>query len=266
MKKLTALFAVLVMSLAFISSAAALDTLTAVQKRGVLRVGTASGYMPFEMKDTKGEIIGFDMDIAKSMAKAMDVKLKVVNIEFDGLIAGLLTDKFDIIIAGMTLTSKRNLRFNFPDPYIWIGQSALINKKNADTIKSYLDLNDSKYTVASTIGTTGEFTARKLLKNAKYVAYETQQEGVMEVMNGKVDAFCYDMPYNAVAIQKMGGDKLVHLDKQVTKEPVSFAIRRDDPNFLNWCNNFVLVIKNDGVYDKIYKKWFESNDWLKELK
>lgn len=265
MKKLTLLLAVCVSLFLPVASVSALDTLSEIQKRGVLRVGTASGYMPFEQKNTRGEIIGFDIDIAKRMAKAMNVKLEIVNIEFDGLIAGLLTGKFDIIMAGMTMTPERNLRFNFPNPYIEVGQTALIHKKNVGKIKRYMDLNDPQYTVASTIGTTGELTAKKLLGKARYIAYETQQEGVMEVMNGKVDAFVYDMPYNAVAVKKMGGDALVHLSEQVTREPVAWAIRRDDVNFLNWCNNFLFVLKNDGVYDRIYKKWFESSDWLKEL-
>ena len=124
-------------------------------KRGELRVGLDAGYLPFEMTDKKGEIVGFDVDMAKEMAKAMGVKLKIVNTDYDGIIPALMSDKFDIIISGMTVNQERNLQINFAEPYIVVGQAILLNKKHEGTIKSYKDLNDPKYTVASRIGTTG---------------------------------------------------------------------------------------------------------------
>ena len=79
------------------------STLNKILNKGELRVALEPGYMPFEMKDKKGRIIGYDVDIAKAMAKAMGVKLKIEETAFDGIIAGLLTNKYDIIISGMTI-------------------------------------------------------------------------------------------------------------------------------------------------------------------
>ncbi len=78
----------------------------------------------------------------------MGVKLEIVNTDYDGIIPSLLTNKFDIILSGMTVTQKRNLQINFVDPYIIVGQSIILSKKLEGTVKSYKDLNDSKYTVA----------------------------------------------------------------------------------------------------------------------
>lgn len=266
MKKLALLAAVVFAVFSFSAGGAvAEDVLGDIQKRGVLRIGTTPGYMPFELTSKKGEVIGFDIDIAKRMAKAMNVKLEIVSTAWDGIIPALLTDKFDILIAGMTLTQERNLSVNFAQPYILIGQSVLINKKLADTVTSYKDLNDPKYTVASKLGTTGEQATKRMIGKAKYVSYETEQEGVMELVNGKIDAFVYDFPFNSIAVSQQGGGKLVHLDKPFTKEPLAWAIRRDDPNFLNWLNNFMAQIRYNGVYDKIYKKWFQDDAWMKEI-
>ncbi|PIE72510.1 MAG: amino acid ABC transporter substrate-binding protein [Deltaproteobacteria bacterium] len=266
MKKISLLF---VVSMALIGllhgSAFALDTLAEIQKRGVLRVGLEPGYMPFELTSKKGEIIGFDADIAKRMAKAMGVELELVSTAWDGIIPALLTGKFDIVMSGMSLTQERNLSINFADPYIIIGQSILLKKDLADSVKSYKDLNDPKYTVASKLGTTGEQTTKRMIGNAKYISYETEQEGVMELVNGKIDAFIYDLPFNAIAVTQKGEGKIVHLDQPFTKEPVAWAIRRDDVNFLNWLNHFLRQIKYDGVYDKIYKKWFQDSAWMKEI-
>ncbi len=86
------------------------STLEEILKRGELRVGFEAGYMPFEMTDKKGNFVGFDIDMAKEMAKAMGVKFVPVNTAWDGIIPSLITGKFDIIMSGMTVTQERNLK------------------------------------------------------------------------------------------------------------------------------------------------------------
>jgi len=247
------------------TTAVAEDVLDTIMKRGTLIVGLEAGYMPFEMRDKKGNIIGFDVDMTTAMAKAMGVKVEYVNTNWDGIIGALTTNKFDIIASGMTITQGRNLRVNFSSPYITVGQTVLLSNKLAKKIKSYKQLNNPKYTVASKLGTTGEQAVKRMIPRAKYLAYETEQDGTMELINGRVDAFVYDLPFNAIMAGSKGKGKIVHLDKPFTFEPLGWAIRRDDPNFLNWLNNFMYQIRNDGTYDQIYAKWFKNTDWLKEV-
>lgn len=265
MKKLSLLLVACVAAMVFSASAAVSGTLEEIMERGTLRVGMEPGYMPFELTNQKGEIIGFDVDMAKRMAKAMGVKLELVSTAWDGIIPALLTNKFDIIMSGMTLTQERNLKIEFADPYILIGQSILVNKKFEGEISSYKDLNDAKYTVASKLGTTGEQATKRMIPGANYISYETEQEGVIEVVNGKVDAFIYDMPFNAIAASERGAGKIFHIDEPFTKEPLAWAVRPGDQHFINWLNNFLQQTKYDGVYDKIYHKWFQDDAWLKEI-
>ena len=136
------------------------STLEQILQKGELRVGFEAGYMPFEMTDKKGEFVGFDIDIAKMMAKAMGVKFVPVNTAWDGIIPSLITGKFDIIMSGMTVTQERNLKVNFADPYIVVGQAILLNKKHEGAVTSYKDLNDAKFIVTSKLGTTGEQIGR----------------------------------------------------------------------------------------------------------
>ena len=93
----------------------------------------------------------------------------------------------------------------------------------------------------------------------------SEQEGVLEAVNGKIDAFIYDMPYNAAAISQRGQGKLVHLDRPFTYEPLAWAVRKGDFDFVNWLNNFMNQVKNDGTYEQIYHKWFVDDSWMKEL-
>lgn len=236
-----------------------------VVKSGTLRVGLDPTYMPFDMTNKKGEIVGFEVDLVRTMAKSLGVKLEIVSIAQDGVIPGLLTHKFDMVASGLSLTQERNLKVNFPDPFIMTGQTILIRKELADTVKSYKDLNDPKYKVTSRLGTTGEFAAKRRISKAQYFGYNTEAEAVLEVANGNADAFVYDAAYNVVALQKLGNGRLVFLDKPFTYEPLAFAIRKGDYDSINWINNFLSQIKNDGTYDRLYNKWFKRTDWLKEM-
>jgi len=265
MKQVKLLIACLLALCVVLPGVAVADTLDDILERGTLRVGMEPGYMPFEMTNKKGEIIGFDVDMAKRIAKAMGVKLELVSTAWDGIIPALITKKYDMIMSGMTLTQERNLKISFANPYIVIGQSILVDKKLAGEVKSYSDLNNKKYTVASKLGTTGEQATKRMIPKANYISFETEQEGVMDLLNGKVDAFVYDLPFNAIAFAEMGQGTVVLLDDPFTYEPLAWAVNRGNADFLNWLNNFLAQAKNDGTYDKIYKKWFLSDEWLKEL-
>jgi polar amino acid transport system substrate-binding protein len=271
-KSLRTLALALVAGLVLVSGALADDinlakksTLESIVKRGELRVGFDAGYLPFEMTDKKGRYVGFDMDIAKELAKSMGVKFVPVNTDFDGMIPALLTDKFDIIISGMTVTQERNLKINFADPYIVVGQTILIPAENADKIKSYRDLNDPKFTVVSRLGTTGEQATKRMIPKANYKSFDKEADGALEVLNGRADAWVYDFPFNVLFKAQQGKDKLVHLDEAFTYEPLAFGIRKGDPDFMNYLNNFLRQIKNDGRYDRIYNKWMKSDGWLKQV-
>jgi polar amino acid transport system substrate-binding protein len=141
----------------------------------------------------------------------------------------------------------------------------LLRKELADKVKSYKDLNKPEFKVASKLGTTGEIATRKHIPKAKYFSYETEAEGVMEVVNGKVDAFIYDSPYNLVANVQRGEGKLVFLDEPFTDEPIGWAIAQGDPEFLKAINAFLAQIKQDGSHGKLHQKWFKSTDWLKDV-
>ncbi len=242
------------------------STLDKIVASGELRHGFESGYMPFEMTDKNGDFIGFDIDMGKKMAEAMGVKWVPVNTAWDGIIPSLMSNKFDIIMSGMTITQERNLKIGFADAYIEVGQGIIVSSKLAGKINSYKDLNDSAYTVISKLGTTGEEAVKSMIPKAKYKAFETESEGAMEVLAGNADAFVYDMPYLNIFMKQRGGSGTVYLlNKAFTYEPLAWAINKGDPDFMNWLNNFMTQVKNDGTYDAIYDKWFGSDEWQKDV-
>ena len=241
------------------------STIEQILKRGELRVGFESGYVPFEMTNKKGEFIGFDMDFGRRLAKAMGVKFVPINTAWDGIIPALMTGKFDIIMGGMTITQERNLKVNFAEPYIVVGQTILINKKLKDRVISYKDLNNPKYIVTSRMGTTGEQAIKKYIPKATYKGFESEAEAGLEVINGKADALVYDLPFCGFLYGSQGKGKTIFLSDPFTYEPLAWAINKGDPDFLNYLNNFLRQSKGDGFYDRMYKKWITGTKWKAEL-
>ncbi len=240
------------------------SSLHEIVQKGQLRVCLEPGYVPFEMRDKHGRIIGFDVDIARKMSKDMGVKLKLVPTAWDGIISALITDKCDIIISGMTITQQRNLKVMFTQPYFLVGQTLLVNKKHKG-VKSYKDLDKKGIVITTKLGTTGEIAARRLFKNATVKTFDSESAAVQEVLNNRADAFIYDKPYNELFMAGKGKGKLIFLNQDLTYEPLGFAIKHGDPDFLNWLNNFLRQIKHDGTYEKFYNKWFRNTDWLKRI-
>ena len=236
------------------------STLEEIQKRGQLLVGMEAGYQPFEMQDEKGNIVGFDVDMAYEMGKAIfgeggEKKVKLINTAWEGIIPALMTHKFDIIMSGMTVLQSRNLKINFCTPYYYIGQCLLIQRKDKDKYESYHDLNKKGIIVTSKLGVTGAFTAEKLLPNATLRLFKMEGEGALQVANGLADGFIYDEPQVRV-FAAMYRDKTVGIYEPLTYEPLAWAIRKGDPDFLNWLNNFLAQVRGDGRWDQLKEKWF----------
>jgi len=242
------------------------STLEQILQKGELRIGFEAGYMPFEMTDKKGNYIGFDLDMCKEMAKAMGVKLVPVNTAWDGIIPALITGKIDIIAGGMTITQERNLKINFSDPYIVVGQAILLNKKHEGKVKSYKDLNDPKFVLTSKLGTTGEQAIKRMIPKATYKGFEAEAEAGLEVINGKADALIYDLPFVGVLYGDHGQGKTVFLKEPFTFEPLAWGVNKGDPDLLNFLNNFLRQMRGDGRYEKIYNKWIIGSEWKKQLK
>ena len=257
------------------------STLAGVLDRGRLRVCFEAGYLPFEMIATRGglrerslrpaderrggqitQFGGFDIDIAREMARELGVDFAPVNTRWTSIIPSLTLGRCDIIISGMSVTEARRERVDFSDPYMQVGQTVLLNKARADDVTTYADLNDPAFSVASKPGTTGEDAVRRFMPDADYRPYSTELEAAEAVASGEVDAFVYDRPFNATFVALHGADNVVFLDDPFTDEAIAFAVRKDDSDFLAWLNTFLGKLRTDGRYDRIHAKWFESTDWF----
>jgi polar amino acid transport system substrate-binding protein len=258
------------------------STLEGVLRRGELRIGLEVGYMPFEMIDKRSglrqkeirhggfrrkgrqlSLIGFDIDMGIEMAKALGVKPVFVDTLWPSIIPALKLGRFDVIFGGMSVTETRKKEVDFANPFMTVGQTVLLNARNRKTVKTYQDLNDPKFVVVSKPGTTGEEAVLSFMPKATYETEDTEIEGATRVLKGTADAFVYDFPFNAVFNSMHPSDQVIFLDKPFTREPIAWAIRKNDPDFMKFLNDFLAQTKADGRFDKIYNKWFKSSDWFR---
>ena len=256
------------------------STLEGIVESGELRIGLEVGFIPFEMIDKRSglrqkeirhgdirrkgrqlSLMGFDIDMGIEMAGALGVKPVFVDTLWPGIIPSLNLGRFDIIYGGMSVTEERKEIVDFANPFMTVGQTILLNAKNKDDVQSYKDLNNSKYIVVSKPGTTGEEAVKRLIPKATYESANTEIEGAMRVLEGTADAFVYDFPFNAVFMVMNPSNQLVFLSEPFTKEPIAWAIRKNDPDFMKFLNDFLARMKADGRFDQLYQKWFLSSEW-----
>lgn len=234
-------------------------------RRGVLRVGTTPTYVPFEMTDKQGRIIGFEIDLLHAMSRALGVELELVAVPYTDLLSGLMAKKFDLIGSGMTVTQERNLKLNFSDSFIVVGQTVLLHPRLAGTVSSIEDLDEAGYRIAVIEGTTGEAAAQRFLGAARLKSFATPEEGVREVLEGKADAFIHDAPYNLIAMARPENSALLTLEQPFTFEPLAFGLKKGDYDSLNWINHFLNQVAQDGTYDQLHDKWFKDTAWIAEI-
>ena len=234
-------------------------------RRGVLKVGTDPNYVPFEMTDKHGRVIGFEADLLEEMSNALGVTLEWVPVAYTELIPGLLAGRFDLIGSGMTVTQERNLQLNFSDSFIIVGQTVLLHPRLAGKVASIEDLDEAGYRIATTEGTTAQAAAQRFLGAARLSSFATPEEGVRQVVSGVADAFIHDAPYNLIAMTRPENQALLALEQPFTYEPLAFGLKKGDYDSLNWINHFLNQVAQDGTYDRLYDKWFKDTDWMAEV-
>jgi polar amino acid transport system substrate-binding protein len=146
------------------------------------------------MKDKTGKFVGFEIDVATQLANDMGVKVEFVPTKWAGIIPALLTGKFDVLIGGMGIRTKRALKVNFTIPYDYSGMSMVASKKKAAGFNSLDDFNKPDVELAIKMGTTAVMAAKKFMPKAKLRLFEDQAQAYQELRNGNVHAVVGSAP------------------------------------------------------------------------
>ena len=237
--------------------------LEVILKRGTIKVGFDT-FKPWAMKDKTGEYIGFEIEVAKKVAKDMGVEIELVPTKWSGIIPALLTGKFDIIIGGMGITPERNLKVNFSIPYEYSGMSLVASKSRAGGRSTLKEFNTPDTTIAVRLGTTAAEAANNFLPKAKKLFFDEESQTIQELLNNRVDALVASnpLPFN---LAKEYEQLYLPMEEDFTKEPIGFVVRKGDHDFLNWLDNWVRVNMSKGWLQNRYNYWFFTKEWEDQL-
>ena len=233
-----------------------------VQKSGVLRVGMST-FVPWAMKDKTGNFVGFEIDVAKRLAKDTGVNIEFVPTKWSGIIPALITGKFDIIIGGMGIIPSRNLKVNFSIPYDYTGMSIVANKALAAGYSRLEDFNRPNVVIAARLGSTAVTAAKKYMPKAQLRLFDDESEAYQELLNGRVHAVVASAPTPAFQAIKYPAKLFLPLDKTFTREPIGFAVKKGDFDTMNYLDNWIRYVKAEGFLKDRKNYWFRTRDWEK---
>jgi polar amino acid transport system substrate-binding protein len=222
-----------------------------------LVVGMELAYPPFEMTDKAGKPSGVSVDLATALAKSLGRPVVIENTAFDGLIPALKTGKVDLVISSMTATAERAKSIDFSDPYLSTGLCLLLKKDSS--AKTIADLDKVGVKIAVKKGTTGHIYATNHLKKAQILLLDKESSAVLEVSQGKVDAFIYDQMSTFQNWQRNKATTRAILEP-FQQESWAVGIRKGNDDLKNKVNTFIKEYRAKGGFEQL------GDRYLKEMK
>ena len=217
-----------------------------------LRVATDATFPPMEFIEN-GKRTGFDVEMVEAVGKVLGRPIEWVDIDFKGLVPGLVSKRFDMAVSAIYITDERKKVVDFTQPY-YAGGLVVMVKDGNTAIKTPADINGKKVSVQ--VGTKSVAYTKEKFPQVQLLEVEKNQEMFNLVDIGRADAAVTGKPAAYQYVRTRGGLKV--LPEQITTEEYGMAIRKDTPDLTKAVNGALQKLKADGTYDQIVKKWFSA--------
>lgn len=257
MKRIRTLLAVLTVTL-FVSMLAAcseesVDSLSRVKDAGEVSFAMSGGYPPFNFYNDSNELTGFDVDVAKEVAKRLGVGFKSVTTEWSGIIEGLRSGAYDGILGSMAVTEKRLEVVNFSTPYYYSGAQVVVKKGAPFAAPDQL----KGKTIGVVTGTTFASDAEKL-GAGEVKLYKDDTHTLTELDNGVVDGVITD---RVVGVNAMNSGKfdIALLGMPLRGEDIAVAFRKGDDTLVAEVNKILAAMHEDGTLSALSRKWLNTD-------
>ena len=238
----------------FASSEAGAGTLQDVKSRGKLIAGVMADTPPFGYLGDKRENKGFDVDVAKALAKELfgdEKAVKFVAVTPENRIRFLTSRKVDVILADMGMINQWKEQIDFSTPYFISGQ-LILTYRNKKTI-IYQDLTGKR--VATIQGAAGDVIVQELVPAAVRVEFQHDCEALQALREHRVEAFIQDF-VTVLYLQKRNPDLRILNFQPFSPIPCGLGVRKGDSEWLNFVNATLTKMKENGEYEKLMDKWF----------
>lgn len=225
-----------------------------------VRIGTEGAYPPFNATDAAGNLVGFDIDIAKALCVKMKVECEFVTQDWAGIIPALQAGKYDAIIASMSITPERKEQVGFTKKYYNTPPAVAVPKDSAIAGVTAEDLKGK--TIGAQASTTHSRYSEEYFKDSELKLYPTSEEYKLDLQNGRLDAAVDDVVVLSQWVKSPEGAccKIVGTIEPVPEihgEGAGIALRKEDTDLAEMFNKAIEEVRADGTYGEINKKYFD---------
>ncbi|WP_205619503.1 transporter substrate-binding domain-containing protein [Ferrimonas senticii] len=234
-----------------------------INQRGSLKVGLST-FVPWAMRDKQGQLIGFEVDVARRLATDSGWQVEFVPTAWDGIIPALLAGKFDVIIGGMTITPERSKSVLFSAPYSHSGNLLLASKTLAGD-KTLEQFNSRRIKLSARRGATTVQVAKAQFPKARILQFDDDAQALQEVLNGNAHGFISTANYNKKAALKHADKLYLPSEELLVRQDEGFAVRLDELDKKHFFDNWIAERRADGWLAERYQYWFVGDAWRDQI-
>ncbi|CAH6930242.1 Amino acid ABC transporter substrate-binding protein [Vibrio chagasii] len=260
----TAITALLALAVSLPALASETPNLDKINDRGSLRVGMST-FVPWAMRNKQGDLVGFEIDVAKRLAEDSGWKVEFVPTAWDGIIPSLLSNKFDVIIGGMSITEARAKSVLFTEPYSHSGVQLAANKELAEGFSKVSDFDSRRVKIAARRGAFTVQVARETFPKAKVLQFDDDAQAFQEVLNGNAHAVIASSPKPEHEAIKNADTLFIPFDERLSKGNEAFAVRLGETDKAEFFNEWIKARTEDGWLKERYEYWFSTLDWQDQI-
>ncbi|MEZ8019588.1 transporter substrate-binding domain-containing protein [Vibrio splendidus] len=260
----TAITALLALAVSLPALASDTPNLDKINERGSLRVGMST-FVPWAMRNKQGDLVGFEIDVAKRLAEDSGWKVEFVPTAWDGIIPSLLSKKFDVIIGGMSITEARAKSVLFTEPYSHSGVQLAANKELAEGFTQISDFDSRRVKIAARRGAFTVQVARETFPKAKVLQFDDDAQAFQEVLNGNAHAVIASSPKPEHEAIKNADTLFIPFEERLSKGNEAFAVRLGETDKAEFFNEWIKARTEDGWLKERYEYWFSTLDWQDQI-
>jgi cystine transport system substrate-binding protein len=210
-------------------------------------------YPPFNYQDEKGELIGFEVDFANAVAKKLGVKAEFLPTKWDGILAALDAERFDVVINQVTVSPERRQKYDFSQPYTISGIQTITRRDDKSKISKPEDLTGKK--VGVVLGSNYEQWLKANSPKTDIRTYDDDPTRNQDLLAGRIDAVLNDRLIVANLVKQYNGE-IVASGEPFAKQEQSIAFRKGDQTLREAVDKAIDELRGDGSLAKISVKWF----------
>lgn len=241
------------------------DAVHDILERGTLRIGIAE-FVPWAMPTENGGYVGYDVDLGNRIAQDMGVGAEFKVYEWKDIIPALEAGEVDMISAGIVITPERALRVSFTQPVAMSGAGMATNTELTKDVETLEQLNDPDIVIATITDTFSEGVARSVFDKAEIRSHSNKNDAEKEILEGRAHVYITSLPAAQFLVTNNSDVLDLPLNDPIVGWAEALAVQRGEQELLNFLNAWVTAHTADRWVDVTREYWFESRDWIKDVK